>query len=176
MQRLYDLHQLGMTDRVFIDATHSRLQHVVGVVEQVSRILRSIIKNLSSAEERQILFGDPVEKLPSKDFAQYVQSREPEIRLIGLLHDLTHAPYGHTLEDEIHLVSEKHDDPARQADAFFRLLLQLIWGLLVDIGIFGDTWGSSGALHISTEQKGALAKLAKYMERRKVYSRLFQMI
>jgi len=25
LQRLYDLHQLGLTDRVFIDASHARL-------------------------------------------------------------------------------------------------------------------------------------------------------
>ena len=36
LERLYDLHQLGMTDRVFIDASHSRLHHVIGVLEQVT--------------------------------------------------------------------------------------------------------------------------------------------
>jgi hypothetical protein len=43
---------------------------------------------------------------------------------MAMLHDLTHAPFGHTLEDEIELVEQKHDEPARQADAFLRLLLQ----------------------------------------------------
>jgi HD superfamily phosphohydrolase len=32
LQRLYGLRQLGFTDRVFIDASHSRLHHVFGVL------------------------------------------------------------------------------------------------------------------------------------------------
>src|ERR1700733_11916270 len=46
MQRLYDLRQLGLTDRVFIDASHARIHHVVGVLHQVDRIVCAIISNL----------------------------------------------------------------------------------------------------------------------------------
>jgi HD superfamily phosphohydrolase len=34
-----------------------------------------------------------------------VRNRLAAARCMAFLHDLTHAPYGHTLEDEIHLVS-----------------------------------------------------------------------
>ena len=37
LQRLYELHQLGLTDRVYIDASHSRLHHVIGVLVRVAR-------------------------------------------------------------------------------------------------------------------------------------------
>ena len=39
------------------------------------------------------------------------------------------------MEDEIKLVETKHDDPARQADAFYRLLCQLIAWLAVEANI-----------------------------------------
>jgi HD superfamily phosphohydrolase len=48
LQRLYQLHQLGFSDRVFIDASHSRMHHVVGVLQQVENILNAIVQNLES--------------------------------------------------------------------------------------------------------------------------------
>src|SRR5947207_4850994 len=46
MQRLYGLRQLGLADRVFIDASHSRVHHVVGVLEQADKLLSAIASNL----------------------------------------------------------------------------------------------------------------------------------
>src|SRR5260370_19679788 len=52
LQRLYDLHQLGLADRVFIDASHSRLHHVVGVLQQVEKLVAAIVQNLEAHSER----------------------------------------------------------------------------------------------------------------------------
>ncbi|MGA2220564.1 MAG: hypothetical protein ABSH21_02095 [Verrucomicrobiia bacterium] len=127
-QRLYDLHQLGLTDRVFIDASHSRLHHVVGVVEQATNLMESLVRNLLSKPESPLEYtgGPHNPSSTSGDFARLVKRRIPAARLMALLHDLTHTPYGHTLEDEIRLVEEKHDEPHRQADAYYRVALQLI--------------------------------------------------
>jgi HD superfamily phosphohydrolase len=163
MQRLYDLHQLGLADRVFIDASHSRLHHVVGVVEQVSRVISSIAKNLRSIRDRKLRYGDPACEERAEVLADYVQKREREVRLIGLLHDLTHAPYGHTLEDEIHLVHERHDDPQRQADAFYRLLVQLVWGLLHDAGVFTPSRGTPIFDWALTFSRDRFDRLSHYM-------------
>ena len=46
MQRLYSLRQLGLTDRVFIDASHSRIHHVVGVLHQIDKLTTAISSNL----------------------------------------------------------------------------------------------------------------------------------
>jgi HD superfamily phosphohydrolase len=46
MQRLYGLKQLGLTDRVFIDASHARIHHVVGVLQQVEKLVTAIVNNL----------------------------------------------------------------------------------------------------------------------------------
>ena len=131
-QRLYGLHQLGLTDRVFIDASHSRLHHVVGVLEQVNKLVGAIVRNLKRAPAAERLrYGK--ESVPAREFAKRVETSLPIARLIGFLHDLTHAPYGHTVEDEIGLIASKHDDPSRQADAFYRLLCQLIGWLATEL-------------------------------------------
>src|SRR5216683_4200489 len=46
MQRLYGLRQLGLADRIFIDASHARIHHVVGVLQQVDKLVFAIINNL----------------------------------------------------------------------------------------------------------------------------------
>lgn len=129
MQRLYDLHQLGYADRVFVDASHSRLHHVIGVVEQADKMMLAIIRNLRKQPTRKFDFGDKSPaSLTGRQLAAVTGKRRSAVRLMAFLHDLTHAPYGHTLEDEIRLVEEKHDAPHRQADAFYRVLLQyLVW-------------------------------------------------
>jgi hypothetical protein len=127
MQRLYGLRQLGLTDRVFIDASHARIHHVVGVLHQVDKLTSAIETNLKRSN-RPLRIGtkDNHQDFSAPDLATLVQKRRAVVRFIGLLHDLTHAPFGHTVEDEIRLVGTKHDEPARQADAFYRLLCQLI--------------------------------------------------
>lgn len=64
LQRLYDLHQLGLTDRVFIDASHSRLQHVVGVLEQADKITNAIVLNLGADPGKSLSYGAPQSSLP----------------------------------------------------------------------------------------------------------------
>jgi HD superfamily phosphohydrolase len=127
MQRLYSLRQLGLTDRVYIDASHSRIHHVVGVLHQVDNIVNAVVKNLKNNQGklRLTLPSGKTKTMPAAELAPYVDDRRSVIRFIGLLHDLTHAPFGHTLEDEIRLVGSKHDEPKRQAEAFLRLLCQL---------------------------------------------------
>ena len=111
LQRLYDLHQLGLTDRVYVDASHARLHHVIGVMEQADKLCEALRDNLSRCSNRVFKVFDASETkltLDGQALAGLVEKRTSVIRLIGLLHDLTHAPYGHTVEDEIELVIQVH--------------------------------------------------------------------
>lgn len=141
MQRLYDLKQLGLADRVFVDATHCRLQHVIGVMEQIDRLVRTIADNLETRRQRVLEYRSPdgsIVRIPSDEFANRVRPRRRAARLMAMLHDVTHAPYGHTLEDEIELEFQKHDDPERQADTFYRLLCEYIGWLASDEGLLPE--------------------------------------
>jgi HD superfamily phosphohydrolase len=161
LQRLYDLHQLGLADRVFVDASHSRLHHVIGVVEQADKMIKAIVRNLRKSGGKKFEYGDETTvSLSGLQLARIAAKRRPPVRLMGLLHDLTHAPYGHTLEDEIRLVDDKHDEPERQADAFYRLLLQyLIW---IERNDNSSGWGAA----VSTKPKATehAAQLEWYMD------------
>jgi HD superfamily phosphohydrolase len=140
MQRLYGLRQLGLTDRIFIDASHARIHHVVGVLHQVDNLVSAIVSNLLRSKG-VLQFKSPTGEtrtISAKSQAQYVQRRKSVIRFIGLLHDLTHAPFGHTIEDEIKLVDSQHDQPKRQSDAFYRLLCQLVAWLALEA--YGPEW------------------------------------
>ena len=71
IQRLNSIRQLGLTYLVFPGANHSRLEHCLGVGYMAGAMARS----LGLAEEERKL-----------------------VQAAGLLHDVGHGPYSHTLE------------------------------------------------------------------------------
>ncbi|MCI0681126.1 MAG: HD domain-containing protein [Gemmataceae bacterium] len=167
LQRLYDLHQLGLADRVFIDASHSRLHHVVGVLQQVDNLIAAITRNLEGHPERALPFHNNGSTISVTTFemANYLRRRHAAARLMGLLHDVTHSPFGHTLEDEIQLIKSKHDEPGRQANAFYRLLCQYISWLTRDSGkdeTVEGTWGSTS--RIGAPDDAPKTRLARYLD------------
>jgi HD superfamily phosphohydrolase len=151
---------LGLTDRIFIDASHSRLHHVVGVVEQADKIVSAIVRNLRKDSAAKYSFGDEDPAvLTGRELARLTEERRAPIRIMALLHDLTHAPYGHTLEDEINLVPQGHDEPDRQADAFYRLVIQyLAW---IERNESRRDWGAPNSKAV---EKDAIARLELYLD------------
>src|SRR5665213_2203706 len=130
-QRLYDLKQLGYSDRIFPDAVHSRFNHLLGVTEIAARMGRNLRKWLCRSPQSDVSFefmdGDGSTKsILGLDLAKHVEGRIPVLRLMALLHDLTHAAFGHTLEDEVSVFTEKHDAPERQTRFFDVLTAQLV--------------------------------------------------
>lgn len=106
MQRLREIKQLGLSYYVYDGARHSRLGHAVGSVHQVEQILNSI----------EMLNGEKFE-----------QETRQVARLYALVHDVTHIPFGHTLEDEYQFFV-RHDDNAERIE---RLLLNASLGNLL---------------------------------------------
>src|SRR5207247_7140749 len=76
-QRLRGIKQLGTAYLVFPSAVHTRFEHSLGTSWMAHRILESVRRT-------QIISVD----------------EETLIRVAALLHDITHIPFGHTLEDE----------------------------------------------------------------------------
>src|SRR5437660_3012547 len=95
-QRLRGIKQLGTAYLVFPSAVHTRFEHSLGTSWMANRILQSIRRDYSIAEDDARL-----------------------IRVASLLHDITHIPFGHTLEDE-RRVLPRHDKDEERVDYFLR--------------------------------------------------------
>ena len=88
-------------------ATHRRIEHVLGAVDIVQRMISAVQFNADKAAARGIETSAP----PLTDEEQRF------IRLGALLHDIGHLPAGHTLEDELGLI-DKHDGDERLVASF----------------------------------------------------------
>jgi HD superfamily phosphohydrolase len=88
-QRLRGIKQLGLAYYAYSGALHTRFDHSIGTVFKAQEI---------------------VDALSRKDANFPRDQRNIEIiRLVALLHDIGHLPFGHTLEDEYKLFNTKHD-------------------------------------------------------------------
>src|SRR5262249_11717797 len=107
VQRLYNLKQLGFTDKVFPDAVHARVNHVLGATELVERMARKLILWLRSHPDEVLGFtgqsGNSQASIACSQLRSLLEERVDALRLMALLHDLTHAAFGHTLEDEVNV-------------------------------------------------------------------------
>ncbi len=97
-QRLDSIKQLGFSDLVYRGAKHTRFLHSVGTYHVAKRIASHVWEN----HER---FGMPA-PLRSREFWEEVVEI---VGLAALLHDITHIPNGHALEDEHQDLYDKHD-------------------------------------------------------------------
>ena len=87
-QRLRNIHQLATTYLVYHGAEHTRFGHSLGVMHLTSRVFDSVTK------KKNDLFSDNPEENRKKTL-WYRQI----LRLIGLTHDLGHAPFSHASEE-----------------------------------------------------------------------------
>ena len=107
-QRLFSVNQLGQTNLVYRGATHRRGEHSLGAVAAVQLLIDSL---------RQ-----PQGRRTSNKWEQDTEISEHEAafaRLAVLLHDIGHVAAGHTLEDELGLLSA-HDSVERLNFVFDR--------------------------------------------------------
>ena len=86
-QRLRGVRQLGTASFVYPGAVHTRFDHSLGTCWLASRLLDRLRPDLKSQHRLAVLAW-------------------------ALLHDVTHIPYGHTLEDE-RRVFDRHDTDDR---------------------------------------------------------------
>jgi HD superfamily phosphohydrolase len=95
-QRLRGIKQLGTAYLVYPSATHTRFEHSLGTSWMAHRILKAVQRSRPSSIS---------------------SDSEVPIRVAALLHDITHIPFGHTLEDE-RRVLPRHDKDRARADYF----------------------------------------------------------
>jgi HD superfamily phosphohydrolase len=91
-QRLRKVKQLGAAFLVYPSAVHTRFEHSLGVLKMADVIINHIRNNKHNSKEERLITVE----------------EEEIIRLMALLHDIGHMPYGHTIEDEFGIF-KSHD-------------------------------------------------------------------
>lgn len=127
MQRLRGVKQLGTAYLVFPGAVHTRFDHSIGCLHMTQRMIDSV--NLSFEL-------DPAASLKISDEEARV------IRLAALVHDITHIPFGHNIEDQDGIFW-RHDSAHR----FQRMLgnTTAVGRLLRELGVRDDVLAILGA-------------------------------
>jgi HD superfamily phosphohydrolase len=95
-QRLRGIKQLGTASLVYPSAVHTRFEHSLGT-SWMARTMIAVLRRTASISDDEAA----------------------AIRLAALVHDITHIPFGHTLEDE-RRVLPRHDKDESRFDHFLR--------------------------------------------------------
>lgn len=95
VQRLRGIKQLGTAYLVYPGAVHTRFDHSLGASAMAHRIVASL----------------------RRDGVEVTRELEDLVAAGALLHDVTHVPFGHTLEDERRLFP-RHDKGSRLTHMF----------------------------------------------------------
>ena len=95
-QRLRRIRQLGTAYLVYPSATHTRFEHSLGTSWIACRMVEVLRRTWSISADEAV-----------------------SIRIAALLHDITHIPFGHTLEDE-RRVLPRHDKDESRFQYFLR--------------------------------------------------------
>jgi len=94
MRRLTRVTQLGLVSLVYPGATHSRMEHSLGVYRLAVQVLNQLLR--------------------SSDFAQSITESSAKVFLVAaLVHDIGHWPFCHPLEDMKLAWMPKHEQLAR---------------------------------------------------------------
>ena len=94
LRRLHDVKQLGLSYLVFPSATHSRLEHSLGVMHLASRVAERVV---AASRRSSRVCSTLFHRCDDMVYSAFIQVS----RLAGLLHDLGHPPFSHMLEDAI---------------------------------------------------------------------------
>jgi uncharacterized protein len=91
VQRLRSIKQLGFTYLVYPSATHTRFEHSIGTC---------------------YLTGLLMDRIAAQTQYKFSEEERAIARAFALIHDASHLPFGHTLEDE-HNLFQRHDRGTR---------------------------------------------------------------
>jgi uncharacterized protein len=141
-QRLRGIRQLGTAYLVYPSAIHTRFEHSLGTSWMAHRIVEVLRRNTSIDEGAETL-----------------------IRVSALLHDITHIPFGHTLEDE-RRVLPRHDKDRERVRYF--LEDSSVGRILAREGIQGEVISaltSGGTLQSDIVGGAISADLLDYLRR-----------
>lgn len=109
-QRLRHVKQLGMTLKVFPAAEHSRFTHSLGTLQAAQKIIDRVVQALDGPDPQPSLLHDWKD---DEVFKLRLGEATVLARLTALVHDLTHVPFGHTIEDDLEVLLSHDKNEAR---------------------------------------------------------------
>jgi HD superfamily phosphohydrolase len=140
MQRLRGVKQLGTAYLVYPGAVHTRFDHSIGVLHVTQRMVEAINRNF---------------ELAPRDTLGISEREARVLRIAALVHDVTHIPFGHHIEDQAGLF-RRHDSRQRFARAL--AVDTPLGGLLESLGVRRDVLGTLVAAKGKPRAAGAEAE------------------
>ena len=124
-QRLRRVRQLGMAPMVYPGATNTRFSHSLGTLRAAQDLLDIVLEQRFDPHgTKPDLFGEWEAVADNEeDFERQLGEVVSSARLGGLLHDLCHVPFGHSVEDDLGIL-EAHDGNERRFNHLWLLLGQ----------------------------------------------------
>lgn len=134
-QRLRKVRQLGTTHLVYPGATHTRFAHSLGAVKVAQDLIDIVVDQRSGHDAPHDLFTQwerdlgeatgggryALSSTALEEFDRRLAELTVVARLGALLHDLCHVPFGHSIEDDLGILTA-HDENKQRFD---RLWAQL---------------------------------------------------
>lgn len=120
MQRLRRVRQLGTTHLVYHGATHTRFSHCLGALRVAQDLLDAVLEQRHGPRSAKDLFSewDQLDRdARNKKIAECVVLA----RMGALLHDLSHVPFGHSVEDDIGTLAP-HDSNTERFEALWEAM------------------------------------------------------
>lgn len=93
IQRLRDIHQVGLGYQVYPSARHTRFEHCLGVVTTATRVFDALLQK--NEGDFQTILTVLYDGIPTREA---VAKLRQELRLAALLHDSGHSLFSHTSE------------------------------------------------------------------------------
>jgi HD superfamily phosphohydrolase len=118
VQRLGRIRQLSFSYTQFPSATHTRLSHVLGVAHNVESALSGVFA-------RGVYYQEGTQE-PTEFPKDILDQRDAIIRrakVLAILHDLGHGPFGHALDNYVGYVN-RHQTTANPDKVFSRLYVK----------------------------------------------------
>ena len=120
MQRLRRIRQLGTTHLVYPGATHTRFSHSLGALRVAQDLLDVVLEHRFGPHRVPDLFGE-WESLGKEEYSHRVAEATVLARLGALLHDVCHVAFGHSVEDDLQILTP-HDENIKRFDTLWAQL------------------------------------------------------
>jgi len=98
-QRLRQIRQLGPTYLVYPSAHHTRFEHCLGTMHMAQKIINAVQRNFKN---RNLVFREHSHRFAGNGLHMFPSTKRDIVlvRVVALLHDAAHVPFGHILEKE----------------------------------------------------------------------------